>query len=220
MMPGITACERCPLGRASRPCPFLPRRYAAGDTIHGEDADAESVRFVKRGTVLLVRSTRSGNDVVRDVVHPGSLIGVEALVRPRYADAARAMTAATLCEVSTDRLRDWLGPEGNPAHVVMTLLASSVPEPRSAGSDGNAVSRTATWILEHDPQELPRRVTAALLGIAPETLSRAIAALKRSGAIAATRTRIAILDRPLLERMASIARRDHRQEELVDDRIA
>jgi CRP-like cAMP-binding protein len=64
------------------------------------------------------------------------------------------------------------------------------------------VARVAAWLLDAAPGEmgaLPRHVVAELLGMQPETLSRALAALAEAGAIEVTRRRIDVRDHAALE---------------------
>ncbi|HUH00438.1 MAG TPA: helix-turn-helix domain-containing protein, partial [Kofleriaceae bacterium] len=65
-----------------------------------------------------------------------------------------------------------------------------------------ATQRVAAWLRDEGPTEmtlfLPRRIAADLLGMRPETLSRALGTLARRGAIRVSRQELWILDRTKL----------------------
>jgi CRP-like cAMP-binding protein len=211
---GVGACATCPLGAASGVghggrCPLVDRRRRAGTYLYLEGGAAEKVWFIKHGRVVLSREgdDRRGEGIAWTARGPGSMLGIEALVRPTYLDSARAVIDTTVCTASREAMQGWIGSREGAARTVLelVLLAQSVDTPRRSGSDGNAVRRVASWLLE-DPRgtspELPRRVIAGFLGMLPETLSRALKALSERGAIATTRRQVRIVDRRLLEAAA------------------
>lgn len=210
--PAIVCCETCPVGKASGPgrCPFSDRRWQPGELVQLEGAPADSVGFVMRGAVVLARATDAGGEIVHAVRSVGDFIGLEALVRPTYLDTARAITTTTVCRAPREVVGDWLGAEGTPARLALeqTLRTSSADIPRGARPDGRAVARVARWIMaeEHasngNGQQIPRRIVAGLLGMAPETLSRALAELARKNAIHLTRRSIKIKEPDALEAAA------------------
>jgi CRP-like cAMP-binding protein len=64
----------------------------------------------------------------------------------------------------------------------------------------------ASWLLEQGDDRsapLPRNVVAALLGMLPETLSRALASLASRGLIAVSRKHVEVLDAAALEQVAA-----------------
>jgi CRP/FNR family transcriptional regulator len=206
----IVSCASCPCGRAAGVsfggrCPLVDRRHRAGATVHLEGDVGATVWFVKRGAVLLARSGPDGVERPRAVRGPGAFVGLEALTAGRYADTARTTEPTTLCGTTRDRFDRWLGPVGTPARMVLEqLLAVAGQEPtRGAGADGPAVRRVAGWLLEpRDQPDVPRHVLACLLGMVPETLSRALASLRDAGAIELTRRSLTVLDRSRLEALA------------------
>lgn len=210
----IAHCSACPVGCASHAqgttCPFVDRSRRAGELIFLEGDPADRVWFVKQGTVLLSRQGTDdrGEGRVRAVRFAGSFIGLEALVTERYADTARASSDAVLCGITRQKIDVWLGPERAPARVALeaSLRADTSDLPRLAQTDGSAVERVAAWLHAEGPRgatlTLPRKVVADLLGMRPETLSRALATLAECNAIRLSRTTLTITDEVALRQAA------------------
>jgi len=208
----VVHCESCPVGVVSTRsvtggCPFVTRTRSKGELLYLEDEVAAYCWFVKRGTVALFRKDKleQGFGRIRALRFPGSFIGLEALVSPHYLDSARAETNVTLCGTSLQDIDAWLGVKEAPARTALelTLLANCGDAPRCAARDGNAVQRVASWLCDEGPREatfvLPRQTVANLLGMRPETLSRALAELARRGAVSVTRARIRITNVAVLQ---------------------
>jgi CRP-like cAMP-binding protein len=205
-------CETCGIGHASGVgaggfCPFVTQTYRTGDELYAEGDAVHHVWFVKQGTVVLSRRrSDERGDRVRTVRFAGGFVGIEALVSPVYIDTARVASGAVLCQAPAEGFEQWLGSKEQPAR---TALESSVRAmvadlPPRAAADGSAEQRVAEW-LTHESQntlQLPRRVIADLLGMRPETLSRALASLAARGAIAVTRTDLKIVDEQALTTIA------------------
>jgi CRP-like cAMP-binding protein len=210
---GPESCAECPVGHASGTgqggfCPFIDRQGQAGAILFEADSRAEYVWFVKRGTVVLSRPGADDRGV-RAVRFAGSFVGLEALVNDSYVDTARAVTDVVLCGATRDGIDAWVGPKGSPPRTALeiTLRSSIGDRLRSGSREGSASQRVAAWLLAEGPTgqalELPRQIVADLLGMRPETLSRAIAELKSRGAIEATRTTLTIVDADALAALAA-----------------
>jgi CRP-like cAMP-binding protein len=223
----VTTCTRCPVGIASGieeggRCPFVPRRRGAGAVLHVAGDPVERVCFIKSGEVLVTRS--SDEERVEGtpwaVRRPGSFLGLEGLVQLEHLDSARALGDVTLCGASLEEIRAWLDARRTAAQVLLdAVLRSSVRErPFRGNVDGSAVRRAAAWLMERASRrsEHPsRRVLAGLLGMRPETLSRALRALADAGVIHTDRRSIAIRDPA---RLRSIARYGRRSEAHLERR--
>lgn len=205
------ACALCPIGMASHVeagsvCPMVDRRRPAGSTLFVAGAPAEAVYYVKHGQIALSRGGTEalGEGAPHALRRAGSLLGLEAIVRPTYLDSARAISDVTVCVTSRAQMLSWLGETGTSRVVLDCLLETlAADNPSRATTDGSAPQRIARWLLDSTQQRrLPRSVLAGLLGMKPETLSRGLASLVRGGSISATRTRIDILDAALLESIA------------------
>jgi CRP-like cAMP-binding protein len=196
----------CSMGRASGVgrggrCPLGIRHRSAGENLYLEGQPAASVWYIKSGTVALLRDL-PGGEGVRAIRREGSLVGIEAVTCATYLDTARALTDLSVCGLSRAGLDNWLGPAA-PARALLeqTVRDLVLDAPRGAGPDGSATRRVARWILDAGTAPaVPRRMVASMLGMVPETLSRALAELRRCGAIETTRRTITVRDRDRLLR--------------------
>ncbi|MCP4447046.1 MAG: winged helix-turn-helix domain-containing protein [Myxococcales bacterium] len=101
---------------------------------------------------------------------------------------------------TASRVADWVA-ERHAASVTVleTVLRSREDEllPQSS-PDGTATQRVAHWILERHESEfegnLPRTVMADMLGMRPETPSRALKALAAKGLIEVGRRHLLVVD--------------------------
>lgn len=213
---GASRCHTCPLGAAARVaqggrCPFVARDRDSGALLYVEGAAADQIWYVQRGFVGLSREAGEarGPGVIWAVRRAGEMLGVEALVRGAYRDSARTLSPTTLCAASREAVDRWLGPPDAPARALLQLALRSRghESPRRSGADGPASRRAARWLLddaEGDAPPIPRHVVADLLGMTPETLSRALAALAATGAVAVDRRSVRVLDRDALRRAAGV----------------
>lgn len=210
----ISSCATCPLGKASGVgvggrCPFVDRGRQAGQYIYLEGEPADMVWFIRRGTVVLSRTGGDGDvDSAHAVRGEGAMLGLEGLIGADHVDSARAVTDVRLCGAPRDTVDAWLGPANGPARTLLTQTISSGVQqpPRAASPDGRAVHRVARWILEQshagETPLVPRGVLANLLGMVPETLSRALTQLAKAGTITRTRSSLRIKDEPRLRELA------------------
>ncbi len=186
---------------------MVDRRRAAGSSLFTAGSLTETVYYVKHGAVALSRGSteKHGEDAPYAVRRAGSLIGLEAILQSTYVDSARAVTDVTICGTSRQQMLVWLEQLGTARVVLDCILGTIVGDNAGrATTDGNAPQRVARWLLDSSKQKrLPRSILAGLLGMKPETLSRALAAIARTGCIHRTRTRIDVRDTACLEAIAN-----------------
>lgn len=197
---------RCPIGLAAgcsdgAPCPLTPHAFPAGAALASEGSPADRVWYLRRGTVALYRDAGpEGGEFPWVIRKEGTLVGEEALVQDDFSDTAVALTAGAACVGRRDVLRAWIDRGGDGARAVLALVirARVAAAPRPSTPDGSAPRRVARWLADEArggrAPQLPRHVLAGLLGMKPETLSRALAALARDGAVHVTRHEVRVVD--------------------------
>ncbi|GAB4515568.1 MAG: hypothetical protein Tsb0020_34160 [Haliangiales bacterium] len=205
-------CDLCPVGHSSGNgqggfCPFIQAHHRTGDALYAEGDPVHHVWFIKSGTVVLSRRRGDSRaERVRTVRFAGGFVGIESLVNPTYIDTARASGDTVLCKATCEGFEQWLGPRSSPARTALEASVEAMVRdlPPRAAADGSAAQRVAEWLTMESPQTLtlPRRVVADLLGMRPETLSRALASLADTGAIAVSRTKLEIIDEMTLREIA------------------
>jgi len=202
------AAVRCPMARAlgcgvSGRCPMKIQEVEAGVTLYAEGEAASRVWYVMSGAVGLLRAAgeHRGVGVPWATRREGHLVGDEALLQEEYADTAKTLSVTTLCAAESVALRR-CAYEGNAdaarALMEMVLHTHCASSLRPSSAEGTAVRRLARWLVEECrgglAPGLPRATIAGMLGMLPETLSRALAALATRGAITVTRKEIRVVD--------------------------
>jgi CRP-like cAMP-binding protein len=204
-------CEVCRLGRAAAPgrCPFTEQRLEAGACLTLPAGRSDTAWYLREGHVVLSAANASGRELACVVRGPGSLLGLEALEQRPYDFECWTLSDVVLCRVAGSTLRSWVGPPDGPT---ATILHFALDEARHRAEDrravgGSAVVRLARFLAHGLPSEvggrlkLPSAVLARVLAMRPETLSRALAELRRRGALARGRA-VVIAHRARLETIA------------------
>lgn len=203
-------CQTCRLGAASAPsdCPFFELRKPAGAVLVQQDERSPVVWYLRRGRVVLARLDESGTEQSCAVRGPDSLLAVEALTGQPVRHQISTLTEAVLCAIDADAFRVWVGDLCTPMGAVLSLVLREHAEHVSErqGLDGTAVRRVARYLLHREAQNgdavsMPNNVLSHVLGMRPETLSRALARLRDARVIAPGRA-VRVLDVESLRRLA------------------
>jgi CRP-like cAMP-binding protein len=126
------------------------------------------------------------------------MLGLEGAFGHAMHYEVRALTDVALCSLDVDSFKRWIGPLDS---MLGTVLRLSLEEAmRRAGErqavEGTALRRVARFLTqattegpnEGEPRDIPLGVLANILGMRPETLSRALSELRAAGALASGRT--------------------------------
>ena len=151
-----------------------------------------AVVFVKKGTVLVTTVGPGGSETGCAQRGAGAIVGLELVTGSRANSEARALSPVTVCTLSPSAFTRWVGDlDCRPGAILKMALSEATRQRRERlSTTGSAPSRLARYLIDRDqgeptarPPKLQRRVLARMLEMRPETLSRAIAALRRRGAI-------------------------------------
>jgi CRP-like cAMP-binding protein len=192
-------CTRSPALGVDGTCPLEDVQHRRGERLFAEGAPASHVWLLKRGCVVLTRTSPGGVEVAHAVRRSGAFLGLEALVCDTYRTSARVTASSLLGRARREVVEDWLA-HGPSARMVLEAVLRSEGDdlPRAAASEGSAVERVARWVAAEATREgatqVPRGFAADLLGMTPETFSRALAQLARDGAIEVTRRTLVVRD--------------------------
>lgn len=213
--PGRERNEWCALDRAEvslLDAAKLRYRYRAGDPIFYQGNACGGLHCIEEGTVALRKRDGAGNAVIARLVHPNETLGARTLLAGgTYSATAVALTDARVCFIDKATVMGLL--ERSPA-LAKRFLRRLAEDLRGADDEKlEAASLTVRERLERllvalsdrygregaGPEfvvELPlaRQDMAALLGVRPESVTRAIRALERDGAARFDGRRVRIPD--------------------------
>ena len=193
---------------------FRPAELSSGMPLYLEGFPAHSVFAVRSGTCKAIRATSAGREQVLKAYRPGEFIGLDALPLERYPNTVQATTQAVVCHAPRNVFVDMVVDTPHFAREVIRHLCDELRSVRddlaSLGTLG-ALARVARLLIEQGRREpdgsgvalpLNRRDTAALLGMAEESLSRQLTLLERMGVVRRKGRRLIIEDPSQLEQLA------------------
>jgi CRP/FNR family transcriptional regulator, cyclic AMP receptor protein len=187
----VHTCQACVIGKAARRhCPFARQQLAARSILCSQGALPTKVFFVREGLLALGSNDRAGDEGGLALRGPRSFLCIEALNDEPSPTEVRALSDVELCSVSSEVLRQWIGPESSPGWAVVSFLLSELHQrERDRGwLEGKSLTRVARYLLARDlwPQDekpLRKLTVARMLGMRPETLSRCLRKLVARGLI-------------------------------------
>lgn len=201
---------------------FRAHDYPANTAIYHEDEPANSLFLVAHGKAKLVQHSRSGDEVVLDLLTQGELFGgLAVLGQRRYLQTAVAQTPCCVLAITTTDFRQLLRTYPEIAVAALDAVADDLAAAHDTIREISTLSveaRIASTLLrladrlgETDQQgtliqsPLSQQDLAAMIGTTAETASRVISGLRRSGYIETGRQWIRICDRAGLVRVADEA---------------
>lgn len=198
---------------------FREQHHQAGTVICNEGATATRLFLVAHGKVKLVRHSPEGEDVLLDILPQGALFGgVAQLGQSTYTETATAHTECCVLSITTDAFEQLLANHPPVALAVLYSVAEDLNDARATIrrlATDSVESRIATVLLtlaerlgETDgtglliQSPLPQQDLAAMVGTTQETVSRVMAAFRRSELVRTGRQWVRILDTGALEKIA------------------
>jgi CRP-like cAMP-binding protein len=200
-------CQACELVLRSgaTDCPFRDAKKPAGTVLIPEGHKPDGVLYLRRGQVVLSTTSSSGTEASCAVRGPNTLLGLEAVLDRPMPYQVWALTDVAICVLEIGQFKSWLGDMSSP---LGAALGYSLEEAaRRVGErqalEGTALKRVARFLMQHvengangESLDTPHRLLAGMLGMRPETLSRALAELRDLGALGAGRSvRVTSIDR-------------------------
>ncbi len=159
------------------------RTFVPGEVVCRKGARGKSVYSVCKGAVKLEVSTPDGHPRVVRVLQAGAVFGLEVLSDISYHHTVTCLGRTQLCEI--------------PADAVIAELCTGPARVRLA----RLLLHMARGHITQTCQSMSREDMASLLDLTPETVSRTMAAFKRSGLVA-ERSGVLACELPGLERIS------------------
>ncbi|KDA06371.1 Crp/Fnr family transcriptional regulator [Microbacterium sp. CH12i] len=191
--------------------------WAEGDHLYSAGEPADHLYVVAAGQVKVVRSTRSGQDTIVDVLAPGELVGSLSIGRQAgYPETVAAMVTTCALRIETTAFREVLLEYPSVALRVLDDVTALLGSERSdAGQHtSSTVAQRVGMMLLHLADKfgrngedvdgvliqlpLTRADLAGMIGSTPESVSRVMSRLRKEGAVDSGRRWTSILDRDKL----------------------
>ena len=189
-------------------CSFL-RLYDRGDVLFTTGRSALELLWLAHGAVRVFRLLPDGRERVIHIHPAPSLVAeVPTLLGQPYPASADCTAPSTVVAVPRAQLVELVRAD---PELSLRLLAASMDRlrelTRAVAHQGrlSALSRVAAYLLglaaHHSELSLPapKKDVASLLGLTPESLSRALTTLRKRGAIEMSESEIRLVDRGSLE---------------------
>lgn len=167
--------------------------FPIGTRLFQEGAHAVGAFTLRSGMVKLVRSTADGRERIVRVLRSGDVIGLEALVHPKYDNDAVALTDVAVCRLPLAVLHSLQAKSPRLHQSLMQKWSTALKDAQDWLVDlnfGTARSRVSNLILKmrdpHNPEIttlFAREDMGAMTDLKMETVSREISALVREGTI-------------------------------------
>jgi CRP-like cAMP-binding protein len=174
-----------------------PRRQI----IYAEGDEPARLYYVQAGRVKTTKATAAGKELITSIYQAGEFFGYQALLeRQPHHDSAVAVEDSTLLYIPAEEFTDLLRqPEASQQLIRLLAGREREREQQLVDMAYNSLRRRVadTLLRLHTPDQpgiqLAREDLAAVVGTAPESLSRTLSEFRQAGLIELTPTSIRVL---------------------------
>lgn len=199
-----------------------PVSFDEGSVLFMQGQASENLYSLTDGIVKICTHSPDGREQIIGLSNPGNLlVGLQSLNEERYAYTAIAATPVRACRINHRTLLSRIGAKSEIALRLIRALNAQLAHSRAlmeVMGHHSAPSKIASFLLLMTPKSehgnctfsmpFSRVEMASLLGLSEETVCRAMARMRREGAIYAPRGRIEIRDWDRLNAIAKESARD------------
>lgn len=161
------------------------RRFNAGDIIFHEGDPVDRVHLLHSGRVKVTTVSPDGREHLLHLLDPGAVFPRVGFFRgDRYPATARMDAPGIVGILHKESLRQLIREDGDAAAALFAMMEGVVMELQERVRSlalHDVKSRVQQVLLRHAGRQLTHQEIAAFVGAARETVSRAIADLRRQG---------------------------------------
>ena len=196
------------------------RPLQKSEHLYRENDGFTSVYAVRSGTIKTYRLTGDGQEQVTGFYFPGEILGMDGISKDQYANSAKALETAAVCEIPFNSLEQLstqfpsmqrhffqlMSQEITNDQQLITLLSKNTAEERVAALLISISARNARRKLSATSFRLPMSRTdiGNYLGLTIETVSRVFSRFNKQGLISVEGKEIALLDSDALKNIANV----------------
>lgn len=172
------------------------------ELLYMEEESARYIHIILEGMVRLYRIDSRGNEVILEYLQVGDFLG-ELDARSTYQESAVAESTLTLLKIPQQEFIKTYKENLDVAQYVIEALSSRHGRQRQmtkVSITANFTEKVAMFIYEHEKLfcELKQYQVAAMLSVAPETLSRTLKKFKQQGILHFENKKPVVVDKEAL----------------------
>ena len=196
------------------------RPLQKNDHVYREHDKFTSVFAVRSGTIKTYRVTNDGQEQITGFYFPGEIIGMDGIGTGQYANSAKTLETAAICEIPFERLESLstevpnmqrhffqlMSQEITSDQQLITLLSKNSAEERIAALLISISARMVRRKLSGTQFRLPMSRTdiGNYLGLTIETVSRVFSRFKKQNLVEVDGKEITLLDLEALREIADM----------------